>query len=125
MTERAKNIPICPVDFDGMRAKTKDFLAHQDPDNPYVSTTGVGHVPSRLGRRMRTPRDVVRAAQEASRLYGITAEDVAKATGLTLTVVKDVMEHGRGTMGDVLDVMEALRVSPSAIPGPSLLREGV
>lgn len=77
-----------------------------------------------LERYMPRPQDVVDAAHEASGLYGIAAGDVAKETGLPLTAVLDVVEHGRGTVSDVMDVLDALGINPSAIPGPKALREG-
>lgn len=79
--------PICPVDLEGMRARIRDFLANQDPDNPRMSTAGVGHIPKRPGRRMLTPQDVVGVADEASKLYGTVAEDVAEETNLPLVVL--------------------------------------
>lgn len=99
-------------------------LPSVETSDSYISDIA-NYIPKNLYRAIPTPRKLVKVCAEAMRLHHHDIPEVAEATGLALDTVDDIVEHGKGNTDDVIDVLNALGVTPVSIPPFDQLKKGV
>lgn len=83
------------------------------------------HVPRVLHRVLLRPQDVVEAAHEGMRLHHVDVGLAASRSGVSHDVALDVIDHGRGRIRQVIDVLAAVGVDAVTVPTPASLSKGV
>lgn len=94
------------------------IMTNRDPKNPY-KFNGVSYAPEVLSRVMRSPEDVVRVIAEAKVVHEVTHEQILERTGMAETDLCELEQEGRGTMANLLQVLDAVGVSPVTLPCPA------
>lgn len=100
-----------------------EALRDPDPDNPYMFN-GIDHSPRRFPRVMRSCEDVVRFTADCMRYHSISVQDLVEMSGRTIEEVTEVVDHGKGSVDVVMDVLEAADIIPVVLPLPAQLMEG-
>lgn len=83
------------------------------------------YIPKTLHRVLSSPEDVVRAAHEGMSLHEISLSEATSKAHLPNEKVLDVVNHGRGTISDVIDVLAAVGIDAVSVPSPASLAKGV
>lgn len=96
----------------------------EDGSNPYIYN-GHDSTPARFRRVMSTPEKMVRTLGNCMRWHGLVEADIVGRTGLDHAIVRTVIQEGRGSLDDVIAVLEAADIVPLVVPDPRSLKEGV
>ncbi len=86
---------------------------------------GSSGIPSPLCRRANNCEQLVDVLDEAAFYREMDAQDIAEASGVPAERVDELMRFGRGSVGDLLDVLDALDVEACTIPDQGALARGI
>lgn len=82
-------------------------------------------VPKIVERSMRTPGALARAIRDRRRDLGWTVERLARESGVDRSELEALELDGRGRYAAARSVIAALGISPSSLPHPRSMREGL
>lgn len=102
---------------------TLDELFASSSD-PYM-VNGQLQVPRVVERSMATPERVSAVLSDVMRLRGVTFASIAEKSGIPVSQVRALIEHGQGCVGDLLLVCRVLGVKPVKVPHPVQLAKGL
>ena len=105
-------------------SRITDGRIHPPNKNEYLFPGSSG-TPVPLCRLMRTPLEVSNVLLDSLFYRGTNVSEISKASGVSERKVKNLVYSGKGKLGDLIKVNDALSVYAAALPDPRTLRKGI